>query len=328
MNYFTELKNILDSYESFTITSHVNPDADAICSELACFFLLQKLNKRVRIINYSPTPNNLKFLDANGDVEQYDPEKHDNYILSCEVILFLDLNSISRTKRMENVLRNSKARKVCIDHHQEPENSFDLLLVDTNAAATGEILYDFIKSTKISEIDYRIALQLYSAIMTDTGSFRYERTSPKIHTIAGELIQKGVNPTEVYDKIYNQTDLNILRLLGKSISNINTNLKGSLAYMIITKDDLNQYGVNESDVDGFVTYCMSIKNVVIGLLFLELDDGIKISFRSKGDIKVNKLAAEFGGGGHINAAGARLYDKDMNKVVNDVILKAQKYIGG
>ncbi|MFZ6034219.1 MAG: DHH family phosphoesterase [Melioribacter sp.] len=327
MNYYTELKNILDSHESFTITSHVNPDADAICSEIACFLLLKRLNKKVKIINHSPTPDNLKFLDETGDVELYNPNKHDDYIMSSEVVLFLDLNGISRTKSMESILRKSNAKKVCIDHHQEPENCFDFLLVETEAAATGEILYDFIKSTKITEIDYQIALQLYSAIMTDTGSFRYERTSPKIHAIAGELLTKGVNPTEVYDKIYNQTDLNNLRLLGKAISSITTALNGRVAYMVITQADLRQYGAKESDVDGFVTYCMAVKNVVVGLLFLELEDGIKISFRSKGNIKVNKLAAEFGGGGHINASGARLYDKDIDKLIKNVILEAQKYIG-
>lgn len=323
---FPKLKEIAEQYSSFLVTTHVNPDADAIGSQMAICKILKKLGKKVYAVNHSATPYYLEFLDSERIIEKYVPEKHDSIISECEVIIIADLNSINRTVKMEKAIRQSGALKVCIDHHQDPENFFDFKFCSTGYSATGEILYDFLKETGIVELDSGIAEELYSAIMTDTGSFRFERTSSKLHRIVADLLDTGVNPTQVYDRIYDQSRLSKIKLLGETLAGIQLNERKDLSWMVITKEMLERTGADEAEVDGFVNFCMSIQNIKIGILFFELKDGIKISFRSKGSTNVNKLASEFGGGGHVNASGARLFNVNLDESIIKVLNSAEKYL--
>ncbi len=326
MDLFEKLKEIILNNNSFLISSHVNPDADAIGSELAFFYLLKKLNKKVRVVNHSRTPYNLQFLDPEKVIEKYDETLHSNIFNEADVFLLLDLNQAYRIVKMENGFRNFKGIKVCIDHHQDPENVFDLIIDNTSYAATGEIIYDFISKTKIVELDYNIAFQLYAAIMTDTGSFRFERTTYKTHLMIAELLQFGVSPLDVYDKIYNQFNFGRIKLLGQTLSSVQLDNTQKIAYMIVTQKMLEETNTCEDDVDGFVNYCLSIQNVEIGILFFELKDGLKISFRSKGNIPVNLLAKDFGGGGHVNASGTRLFNITIDDIKYKVISRAKYYL--
>ena len=164
--------------------------------------------------------------------------------------------------------------------------------------------------------------------MTDTGSFRFDRTTPRLHRITAELLEAGVNPQLVYREIYEQGKQSRIRLLGRALNSIKLNETGELAYMKILNIDLNETGTGEADVDGFVNYCLSIKGVKLGILFFEMDDEVKISFRSAGNIPVNKLAAEFNGGGHINASGARVENAGIDELINKVLKSAEKYLAG
>jgi phosphoesterase RecJ-like protein len=323
---FSELKKIIDEHSSFILSTHVNPDADAIGSELAFYLFLRKLEKRVKIINHNATPYNLEFLDTKGVIEKFNADKHTDVINSFEVFVLLDLNSAARIKSMESNFRSFKGIKICIDHHQDPEEVFDFIFGGTDYCATSEIIYEFIKYNNTVGIDYSIANQLYAGIMTDTGSFRFERTSSHIHEIAADLLSHGVNPTEMYDNIYNQFQFGRVKLLGEALHSITLDSSKQIAYMTVTHKDLTKYFASEDDIDGFVNYCLTIQDVKIGILFYEMNDGIKMSFRSKADITVNKLAAEFGGGGHINASGARLYHVKMHEIIEKVINAAQKYL--
>lgn len=323
---FSKLKEIIEQNETFLLTCHVNPDADALGSEIAFAALLQKLGKSVGIVNHSETPDFLKFLDYQNLIEKYEPEKHDKLIAEVDVLVAIDFNQSDRVVSMEESFVNSKALKICIDHHQEPHDFVDFFFNGTEFTATGEIIFDFIKETKIIELDEMIALNLYSAIMTDTGSFRFERTTAKTHLIAAELLKFNLSPIEIYDKLYNQNDLSKIALLGATLETIATAHNGKVAYMTITRKMLADAKADESEVDGFVNYCMSVKGVRIGLLFLEVKKGIKISYRSKGEIPVNKLAAEFEGGGHTNAAGSRIYGGTLKEYLPKIVAASEKYI--
>ncbi len=326
MNQFDQLKNIIESKTSFLITSHVNPDADAICSELAIYLLLKKLGKKARIVNHSLTPYNLEFLDEEKVIERYDEKIHENIFNDADVMMLLDLNQANRVVRMEKGLREFKKTKVCIDHHQDPEKFYDLFVGGTDYSATGEVIYDFIKSTDIVKLDYQIAYQIYTAIMTDTGSFRFERTSPKIHKIIAELLEFGINPTEIYNKVYDQFHFSRIKLLGEALNSIQLDSTKKIAVMTLSNETQLKHNAVEADVDGFVNYCLSIQGVQIGILLYELKDGVKVSFRSKGNIQVSKLASEFGGGGHSNASGARFFNIKIDDIINDVTEAAKKYI--
>ncbi|MEW6702895.1 MAG: bifunctional oligoribonuclease/PAP phosphatase NrnA [Bacteroidota bacterium] len=326
MNDFFLLKKIIDEHNSFLISTHVSPDADALGSELAFYLILKKLGKNVRVVNHSETPYNLEFLDEEKVIEKFDEAVHKNIFIEAEVFILLDLNQPNRIVKMEKGFHGFKGVKVCIDHHQDSDKVFDYIFGGTEYSATSEIIYDFISETKIIELDYPVAFQLYAGIMTDTGSFRFDRTTPHVHRIMAELIEKGVNPTEVYDKIYDQFNYSRVKLLGEALSSIQLDTTGQIGYMIITNEALEKYGATEADVDGFVNYCLTIQNVRLGILFFELQDGIKISFRSKGKIPVNKLAYEFGGGGHTNASGVRLFETNIKEMKEKIIRAAQNYL--
>lgn len=326
MKKFELLKEIINKHNSFLLTTHVNPDADALGSVLALYEMLTMLNKKVRIVNHSATPYNLEFLDSKNVIEKYDEVIHKNIFDETEVCIVTDLNQANRIVKMEKGFREFKGVKICIDHHKDPENFVDHLIVGEEYSASSEIIYQFIEETKIVKMNQRLAELLYAGIMTDTGSFRFERTSPKLHKIAADLLSYGVNPTLLYDKIYDQFKIGRLKLLGEALSSINIYADGKIAVMIVTKDALERNSATEADIDGFVNYCLSIQNVLLGILIYELKDGIKISFRSKTDVSVLELAKEFGGGGHTNAAGARLFNTDINTVNGRVIEAAQKYL--
>ncbi|MEI7811930.1 MAG: bifunctional oligoribonuclease/PAP phosphatase NrnA [Ignavibacteria bacterium] len=323
---FSTLDKIVRENNSFLLTTHVNPDADAIGSEIAFYMLLKKLGKTVYIINHSGTPYNLAFLDKDNIIEIYENEKHDKLFNEVDVLVALDFNNLKRTVGMETVFSECRKLKVCIDHHQNPAEFADNYYFDVNYAATGHVIFDFIKKTAVVELCLNIAVPIYAAIMTDTGSFRFHSTTSEIHRICAELIDIGVNPNDVYNRIFDESRYSKIRLLGESLSTIRMNSTGEIAYIIITREILGMSGAEEAEVDGFVNFCLSIKGVKIGILFFELTDGIKVSFRSKGTIPVNKLAAEFGGGGHINASGTRLFNASLQDYAGLIIKTAEKYL--
>ena len=323
---FEKLKNIVLNNSSFLLTTHVNPDADAIGSEVAMYHLLEKLGKKTFIINHSSTPYNLEFFNKGNIIQRFDEEVHKNIFNEVDVLVALDYNRADRTVRMGNGFRESKKLKICIDHHQDPEKFVDHLFVDTEYSSTGHIIFDFIKSAKIVDLNLEIAEPIYAAIMTDTGSFRFDRTTSEVHRIIAELLDIGVNPETVYDKLYDQSKFSKIKLLGRALESIQLLGDNRLAYMVITQDDFNELNAIESDTENFVNYNLSIENVVLGILFIELKNGFKVSFRSKGNIAVNKLANEFGGGGHTNAAGARFFTHNMQEMIPVILAKAKSYL--
>ncbi|MDZ7765530.1 MAG: bifunctional oligoribonuclease/PAP phosphatase NrnA [Melioribacteraceae bacterium] len=325
---FSELNKVIDENNTFLITAHVNPDADAIGSELALYYALKELKKEVRVINHSETPYNLEFLDEDNIVEKFDHEKHAKVIEQSEVLFALDLNQSNRLVSMEKHFLASSGIKICIDHHPDKGEFADHFLIDTDVSATGQLIYDFIAQSQEIKLNYNMALNIYAAIITDTGAFKYDRTTPRVHYIAADLLEHGVEPSYVFDQIYDQSPIGKIKLLGFALGTMRLNKSSEIAYMTITREMLEKTGALESDVDGFVNYCLAVENVKIGLLFFELKDGIKVSFRSKGKIPINKLAAEFKGGGHLNAAGTRLFNADLNDYQKQIVNAAEKYLGG
>ncbi len=323
---FIELAELIKENQKFVLTCHVNPDADAIGSEMAFYYILKSLNKEVKIINHSATPENILFLDKNNIIEQYYSDKHDEIIKNCEVIVLLDLNNISRTKSLETIIRNANKTMICIDHHEYPDNFTENMVIDTNSSATGEILFNFINESKIIKLDYKIAYVLYAAIMTDTGSFRYERTTAKTHRIIADFLDLGVIPGEIHEQIYDNSGYGKLKLLGDVLTTLHLNELKNVSYMVITQDMIKQNNVDESEVDGFVNYCLSIAGVLVGILFFELSDGFKVSLRSRGNVPVNILAKKYGGGGHYHASGIRFINEKLEKYISVLIKEAEEFI--
>ena len=320
------IRRLIEQHTSFVLTTHVNPDGDGLGSELAMAHLLRKLGKKVHIINDSTTPGNYGWLDAGNEIVHFLPGRDQTSILEADVIFILDTNQPERLRSMEWAVLRSKAKKIVIDHHLEAHPFADHYLIDVDATSTGEIVYKVIRAIDGKLFDRDIARSLYTAIMTDTGSFRYPRTDPETHRIVSHLVDCGADPTEIFASVYEDWSLGRMRLLGEMLDSMKSTYDGKLAYVVCTKEMFQRTGTSEVETDNFTTYPMSVRGVVVGILFNELKDSIKISFRSKGSIPINELAKEFGGNGHLNAAGALLHDVKLDETVKLIVERARKYL--
>ena len=327
-----QIVSLINNNQEFILTSHVNPDGDSIGSEIALQIYLKSLGKNAGILNYSPTPDNYKFLDKEQVIEQFDEAKHKERILNADVIFILDTNEYQRLRTLAPYIQESKAKKILIDHHLgfNPE-LFDEYIVDTDSPATGEILYRFFKEIekaegKIGIITKDMALALYTAIMTDTGSFKFNRTDEETHLITAELLTYGLNPYDIYEEVYNQATIGRLHLLGRFLNNVTLMYDGKLAYSVILRKDFEETSTDEYAIEGFSSHLMSLSTVVMGIVITQTQRGVKLSFRSKGEVFSNELAKEFGGGGHQNASGTFIPGGDIEKLVKEVTEKAEKYL--
>jgi phosphoesterase RecJ-like protein len=220
----------------------------------------------------------------------------------------------------------SRAVKICIDHHLEPVPFADHYVIDDDATSTGEITFRLLEALGGPDFSPAVATALYTAIMTDTGSFRFPRVDAETHRMAAHLIERGADPVSAYAEVYERWSPGRIHLLGAMLEGLTTDHDGRLAWTCITQEMLKSTRTTEEDTDNFTTYPMSIAGVEAGILFLELPRGLKISFRSRGDVPINELAKEFGGNGHKNAAGARIENGTMEEVRPRVVAAAAKYL--
>jgi phosphoesterase RecJ-like protein len=321
-----ESYKILRNSKQITITTHVNPDGDAIGSELALYFYAVSLGIKSKIINCSETPYNMLFLKGSNKVELFDESKHIEYIESSDTIFIVDLNNSRRVESMEKTILNAKGKKVIIDHHIEPDNFGDVYVIDSDSTSTGELIWKILKKDLKFIITQEMATALYAAIMTDTGSFRFPRTDNETHRIIAELIECGADPVLIYEEIYNNIPFKAARLMGEALSGMELFYGGKLAVMVISHENFTKTGASEDDSEDIVERSVMIKGVKAGIMLIERPDNneIRISFRSKGDINVRELAVSLGGGGHHHAAGARIANISLDQARKIVIEKTKK----
>jgi phosphoesterase RecJ-like protein len=323
---FNACQELFQQNQRFVLTTHVNPDPDAIGSEVALAYFLKSRGKDVTILNHSAIPSNCLFLDPERFVAQFDPGHHADIIANADLIVVLDANQPERLQSLRPYVLQSKATKLCIDHHPDRQPFADLYVIDTEAAATGEILFDLFLHCDADSVSKEIATALYAAIMTDTGSFRFPKTDATLHLVVAGLIERGADPVQIYHETYEQGSARRLQLLGNVLSTLQIAHGGRVASVFVTQEMFDKTGTTEEDTENFVTYALNIRGVQIGLMFTELADGIKISFRSRGNIAVNKLAQEFGGNGHKNAAGARTSAKELGVFIGQVVERSNAYL--
>ena len=314
--------------EQFVVTTHLRPDGDALGSQLALGCFLEKLGKDVLMLNSDGAPYNLDWLPESERVEVFDASLHQHgAIAEADVAFILDTNDEERLGHVGSMIRKSGATKVLVDHHMEPEKWFDLPFVRDDAAAAGELVYEIIEAIDPTLIDETIATALYTAIMTDTGSFRYSSVTPRIHRIIADVLERGgIEPAPIHEKMFDRKSMPGLRLLGRMLNRIRLSYDGQLAHSVVTQRMVEDTGASWDDKDGFVNYVLSIEGVKAALLFSETNDGAKISFRSEADVRVDEWARSFGGGGHKNASGAYVKRPSFEEAIEDVIDAADRYI--
>ncbi|MBL7999157.1 MAG: bifunctional oligoribonuclease/PAP phosphatase NrnA [Candidatus Kapabacteria bacterium] len=305
---------LLTHTRNIVITTHVNPDGDAIGSACAMLLALRHQRKNVTVINVSQTPKNLRFLPGAQDIQQYESAKHDDVIKKADMILCLDFNTPKRINEMEHIIRASEATKVMIDHHTQPEDFYSAAIHDVDATSTGELIYKLLATSYPEAINSGVAANLYAAMMTDSGNFRFPRVSSETHTIIADLLQRGADPVSIYEQIFNTSSMPRMLMLGEALASMTLHHNGKLCVMTLTHDMFQRTGCSEDDTEGFVHNTLSIEGVVCGLLIVEKPDEVKCSFRSKGNIPANLMAGAFGGGGHVNAAGARIKGASLEEL--------------
>lgn len=320
------IRTILEHASTVVISTHINPDGDGLGCECALALALRSSGKSVRIVNISSTPANYLFLNDLFPIETFDASTHGSVIKNADALVLVDANQASRLAGMSSLWSASPARKICIDHHPEPESGADVLLLDVTSAATGLIVYRLLVEEFHFPVTPAIATALYAAIMTDTGSFRYPKTDAVVHTVTAALVDAGANPGRVYEDIFEKGSAGRLRLLGSMLTNLQIAHHGRVAWVSITQEMFAATQTSEVDTDAFVTFALQISGVQIALMFTELPGLVKVNVRSKGQIPANALAKEFGGNGHLNAAGARVTAAAMEHLIPRILERAGAYV--
>ena len=306
---FEQIRELIGHSQMIAVTSHHNPDGDAIGSVLALHGLLTSVGKTSVPIVPNDYPGFLKWMPSGENMLVFsaDPDRGKKIIGEADVIFCLDYNAMHRTDAMGEYLKTSTAVKILIDHHPDPFlDDFDLYYSVIETSSTSELLYRFIQGCGWSDlINPSIAINLFTGIMTDTGSFSYACHYPETFEVSADLIRRGVDPERIHRLVYDTYSEHRLRLLGFCLAEKLTVLPDlRTACITLTKAELKRFHYQPGDTEGIVNYALSMAQVHLAVIMTERKDRIRLSFRSKGDFSVNRLAREhFNGGGHKNAAG-------------------------
>lgn len=309
-----QLKELLATPKKIAIIPHRNPDGDAMGSTLALYHFLRKLNQDPVVISPNDFPDFLAWLPDADKVLIYENnrEKITPILKEQELIFTLDFNALHRTGEMENVLKTLQVPFVMIDHHELPDAYATVQYSDTSIGSTCEMVFNLIcYLDKKDLIDTTIGTCLYTGIMTDSGQFRFPKTTGKTHRIVAELIDLGVKNYEIPNLVFDNNSFQRLQLLGRALQNMKVFPNYKTAFTYVTNAELKSHQYAKGDTEGFVNYGLTIKGIIFAAIFIEnADEGIiKISFRSQGDFDVNTFAREhFNGGGHKNAAGGKSFE--------------------
>ena len=315
-----ELTELLAMPKRIAIIPHRSPDGDALGSTLGLYHFLLKLNHKPVVISPNDFPNFLAWLPASETVLVYENEKDKvaKILNEQEIIFTLDFNALHRTGEMENVLSKLTVPTVMIDHHQLPDTYAKYTYSDTAFGSTCEMVYNFIGFlNQKSLIDKTIATCLYTGILTDSGGFRYPKTTGTTHRIAAEFIDLGIDNSEIPTQLFDNNSYDRLQLLGRALQNMKVIPELKTAYISLSQKELDEFNYVKGDTEGIVNYGLTIKGIAFAAIFIENRDEniVKISFRSQGAFDVNQFARDhFNGGGHINAAGGKSEDTLENTI--------------
>lgn len=323
------IKKLLIPENNIVIITHYNPDGDAIGSSLGLKHYLNTQGLTPEVIVPNDFPKFLKWMPEAKKIiiADYKRKKAAELIANANVLFILDFNATHRSGTLVTPwIERSKATKILIDHHQQPDN-FDFIYSDTSIPATSQMIYNFIEAIGNTDfINESVAQCLYTGIMTDTGGFRFRSTSADTHRIIAHLIEKGADPATISSNTWDNSTIARFQLLSLILGRIELTKNNEVAILYLTREELLKYGFEKGDTDGFVNYGLSLAGVKVAAFFMEdlYENFIKISFRSKDDIDVNQFARKyFNGGGHINAAGGK-YFKDIFDTINDFKEKANE----
>jgi phosphoesterase RecJ-like protein len=307
------------------LSTHINADGDGCGSGTALARLLAQRGMRPFIVNPTPWPAMYDFLLGDDVVDR--TAEGAAALRDADVLLVHDISDVKRLGALAETVRSLRIPRLVVDHHlPSDEPPGEITLDDTSACATGELVYD-IAVTLGLEITAAVARSLYAAILTDTGGFRFSNTTPRCHAIAAALLAAGVDPEEMYTRIYASAPIGRLQLLGEALETLGIDREHGITWISVAAGALERHEVRSEDLDGIVEHARSVSGTRLALFFRDLGHGkVKVSFRSTGGVDVNRFARQFGGGGHAKASGA-LVPGSLDEVRERVVRAAREYLG-
>lgn len=307
--FIGEISKLLSTSKNICIITHVNPDGDAIGSSLALYNFLLKMKHNVTVITPNQMMKFLKWMQNADKVFSFAEQKESakNAIENADIIFCLDFNSLSRAGDAAGfIIENKKAIRILIDHHLQPQAFCDFIFSFPKACATAELMFYFIQQLGFSDyIDESIAECLYCGIMTDSGNFRFDCVSAELHELIAALLRRGANQNKIYDLIYNVNSFDLIRLQGYVMSEkMHITEDGKTILISLDNEEQQRFNVGKTDLDYIVNLGLTINGVNLSAFFYENNGIVKAAFRSKGNISVRDIAANYyNGGGHLNASG-------------------------
>jgi len=312
------VRNALMASRKAILTTHLNADGDGVGSQVALATWLRGNGAEVHIINPTPFPDSFRFLVPDEEwIVEAGSEEAKVAAARADLAVVLDTGEVPRIGRVRSLIRNLKT--VVVDHHPAGDRPLGgISLRDDTACATGELVYDIFLDAQ-GPWDRAALDGMYAAILTDTGSFRFTNSTPACHRLVAELIEMGVNPEEVYSRIYGSAPVRKYRLMERALKTLDFDEEGGVAWMQVPTDAYRELGAIPDDLEGLVDIPRGVEGAEVGLLFRSSNSGeIKVSFRSNGDVDVNALARRFDGGGHVKASGCML-PGPMERAMGEVL---------
>lgn len=315
------IQQLIATPKKIAIIPHRSPDGDAMGSTLGLYHFLLKNNHHPVVVSPNEFPDFLAWMPGSETVKIFEKDKKNctQILQEAELVFTLDFNALHRVGEMENVLNQLTVPFIMIDHHQSPDCYATVTYSDTAFGSTCEMVYNFISFLgKKSDIDKTIGTCIYTGILTDSGSFRFPKTTGTTHRIIADLIDLGVENSEIPTLLYDNSSYDRLQLLGRALQNMKIFPEQKTTYTTLTQNELDHFNHIKGDTEGIVNYGLSIKGIVFTAIFIENAEEkiIKVSLRSQGDFDVNLFAREhFNGGGHRNAAGGKS-EVSMEETVN------------
>ncbi len=296
------LQNIVDQHQSFLLTSHCRADCDAIGSELAMAEILEQLGKQVRIVNGDEVPLHISFIDADNRVETLGRGVTAADLKDTEVLMVLDTSAWVQLGPMAEVVKQFSGVRVVVDHHVSQDDLQATVFKDSTAEATGRLILEFCNAIN-AKVTPSIAHQLFTAIATDTGWFRFASVTDNTFEALAQLVAAGARPADVFASLYERHTLARLKLRARILENIEPIAGGRLMASQVLQQDFAETGAEPADTEDVINTLLTVSGSQVAVLFVELKRITKVSLRSRSDFDVRAFAEKFGGGGHKAAAG-------------------------
>jgi phosphoesterase RecJ-like protein len=317
------LRDFLRNRTRLAVTTHINPDGDAIGSQMAMAHYLRQMGKEVVLVNCDVTPDYFRFLDPANEIVLYSEQDHEAAMAALDGCLVVDISDWGRLRGLGQALRRHRIPVACIDHHIPTDEMGEVHICLQEASSTGEMIYDFLLDSG-ADLTLPIVDALYTCIMTDTGSFRFTNTTARTHLIAADLLGRGAHYRAIYEQVYENNSKQRTLLMARLLERMHFACDDRLAYFSLSQELLRETGAQLWETEGFSELPRTIARVEVSLMFTETEAGTtKVSFRSKGRVAINGMASLFGGGGHKFASGATLA-MDLNQAVEVVVGEAKK----